>query len=147
MTIDNSKEFRFYVKIYMNSAGKKIMANVVYYKSDMTFDFFMKWKWFFEYRAALLRVKEPRAYIEYSHGSYEYIIPKEIYRVKLENMIRAAKSQRTQVSRAIRDARNNWNEMFPIEEHPKWGKTLAKLQYYEKRLNDLLEEQNQLLNK
>ncbi len=141
MTETNKKEFRFFVKIRKHSSGKSVLANVVYYKTDMTFEFFMKWKWYFEYRAALLRVKEPRAYVEYIHGNYEYILPEDIYRAKLKNLIRAAKSERTQVRRAIANAKRNWSEMFPIEEHPKWGATIAKLEYYQKRLNDLLVEQ------
>lgn len=146
MKNDNSKEFRFFVKIRKDSNHVAALAKVLYYKTDMTFEFFMKWKWYFEYRAALLRVKEPRAFVEYIHGSYEYVLPEDKYRIKLKNLIRAAKSERTQVRRAIENAKRNWSEMFPIEEHPKWGATIAKLEYYEKRLTDLLQEQ-ELTNK
>jgi len=47
MNNDNQKEFRFYVKIIKNSTKSILDRKVVYYKTDMTFDFFMRWKWYF----------------------------------------------------------------------------------------------------
>jgi hypothetical protein len=139
-THDNSKETRIYAKILFGESGKSALAKCVYFRNDMTVDFFQRWKWYFKYRAALLRVKNPKAYIDYVHGPYEYILPENQYKKKLENNIKAAKSKLTEYSNKIARAKANWSEIFPIEDHPGWKKTKEKKEYYELRLQILKQE-------
>lgn len=145
MIIDESKERRIAVKIRFSPAGKDMgCAEVYYFKSDMTLNFYMRWKWYFDYRAALLRVNNPKAYIDYHTGPYDYILPEDEYKTKLRNLIIAAKSKKTEYSRKIEHVKRNWNQLFPIEDDPKWYKVMEKQKYYEDRLQELLDEQNKL---
>ena len=137
---DNSIETRIYVKIRFHENNKSALGKCVYFRNDMTVDFYHRWKWYFEYRAALLRVKYPHGFIEYTHGPYKYTLPEEEYKTKLENNIKAAKSKLTEYSNKIAKAKANWMEMFPIEEHPGWRKISDKQEYYRLRLHILKEE-------
>lgn len=141
MNEDNSTERRLFVKIRFNKDSRYVaLAETVYFRNDMDVDFFMRWKWFFEYRAALLRVQNPRAFVELTHGSYVYVFPEDEYKEKVNNLLLAAKRNLTKFKRQIDEARNNWNEFFPIEDHPKWKKVQDKLQYYEERVKNLSDE-------
>lgn len=139
-THDNSKETRIYVKIRFNEKNLSALGENVYFRNDMRVEFFIRWKWYFEYRAALLRVKYPKAFIEFTHGPYEYILPEQEYKTKLENNIKAAKAKLTEYSNKIAKAKANWMEMFPIEDHPGWRKISEKQEYYRLRLQILKEE-------
>jgi hypothetical protein len=82
---------------------------------------------FFLYREALLRVKNPHAFVELTHGSYDYILPEDTYRKKLYDLLLAAKRKKTEFSKKIDYIWNNWDELFPIEENPQWVKVIEKL--------------------
>ena len=141
----SDKERRMFAKIRFYKDNKySTLAEVYYFKNDMTIDFFHRWKWYFEYRAALLRVQNPHSFIELSTGSYEYILPEEEYRTKLQNLLTAAKRKRTEFYRKIEYVKTNWNELFPMEEHPKWNKVQQKLSYYEERVLLLENELSEL---
>lgn len=144
----NNIERRFFVRIRFHEDTKNItLSKVYYYRNDMDFQFFIRWKWYFEYRAALLRVQNPHGFIELSHGSYEYVLPEDTYKKKVHNLLIAAKRKRTEFRNQIQYARDNWNELFPIEDHPKWVKVEEKLAYYEKRVVSLSEEYNNINQK
>lgn len=144
MKENNHIERRFYVKIRFNKNNSPALAEVYYYKNDMSFQFFIRWKWYFHYREALLRVQNPHAFIELSHGSYEYTLPDDTYKKKVYNLLVGAKRKRTEFKNKIEEARKYWDELFPIEEHPKWVKVEEKLKYYEDRIVSLTEEYEQI---
>ena len=145
MKNNNNIERRFFVKIKYNKDSKySTLSEVVYYKNDMTFEFFIRWQWYFKYREALLRVQNPHAFIELTHGGYEYILPEDIYIKKVHNLLIAAKRKRTEFKNQIDNARKYWNELFPIEEHPKWIKVQEKLRYYEERVISLSIEYDEI---
>lgn len=145
MKENNGTERRCYVKIlFYKESRYSALAETVYYKNDMDIDFFMRWKWYFQYRGALLRVQNPHAYIELSHGSYEYELPEDKYRRKVYNLLLAAKRKLTQYLRQIEYVKVNWDELFPMEEHPKWIKVQAKLTYYEERVQVLSKEYEEI---
>ena len=96
----------------------------------MTFQFYCRWKWYFEYRAALLKVKYPKANVEIRHGSYDYVLKADFYEEKLRNLLTASKGKKTEFENKIKKARENWNSFFPIEEDVNWGKVQAKLKAY-----------------
>lgn len=133
-TSNNKIEKRFYVKISFNEKGYAALKETVYFRNEMTIDFFLKWKWYFEYRVALIRVKNPRSFIELSYEPYEYILPKDKYKEKVKSNYISAKRKLTKFINKLTIIQENWNELFPIEEHPDWIKINEKLEYYQKQL-------------
>lgn len=124
-------EIRIYVKIRFSEKNISALSEVVYYRNEMTVEFFQKWKWYFEYRSALLRVKYPHGFIDYTHGSYEYILPEDKYRTKVKNQYLSDKRQLSKFNNKLKNIRDNWNELFPLEQNPHWKKIEEKRTYYE----------------
>jgi len=126
---------RFYVKII---AGKlRQCTETIYYRTDLPFNIFNKWQWYFKYREALYRIKNPRYYIELSMGSYDYVPPKEEVIKILINKIRAKKGKITEYKTKIRIAEQTWDEMFSIAENDLFKKAKAKIERYQIELTEL----------
>jgi len=128
-------ETRIFVKIIFSVSGKSALGAVHYFRNEMSVDFYQRWKWFFEYKAALLRVKFPKAYIKLETGPYEYILPEDKYKEKVKNNYLSAKRQLTKFQNQLNSICQSWNELFPIEENPDWIKVQSKLDYYKAYLN------------
>ena len=134
--LDNKSEFRIFVKILFAESGTAAMAEVHYFRNDMTVPFYQKWRWYFEYRAALLRVKYPKSFIGYEQGSYIYELPENMYKDKVKNIYFSNKRQFCKFNNRLNALKQNWNEIFPIEEHPDYIKIMDKKAYYQKQLNE-----------
>jgi hypothetical protein len=96
---------------------------------------FVRFMWYFKYRAALVRVKYPKAIITFN-AIREDRPKKDILEMRVERAKKscsAAKGQLTKVETALKEAKDNWKEIFPIEQHPKWKRTIEKVK--EKRQN------------
>lgn len=128
--LNGKSETRIFVKILFSESGKSALAEVHYFKNEMRVEFFQKWKWYFEYRAALLRVKFPKAYIKLETGPYEYTLPEDKYRQKVKNQYLSDKRQLTKFQNKLNSISKNWNELFPIEQNPNWKKISEKLEWY-----------------
>lgn len=135
-TTDNTKEIRIYVKILFSQKGLSALSTVYYFRNEMKVDFFVRWKWYFQYREALLRVKYPKAYIHLEQGPYEYILPEHEYKQKIRNRYIADKAQLTKFKNKLKSLSKNWNQLFPIEEHPDYKKISAKLEEYTNQLKE-----------
>lgn len=122
----------------MNAENKyNTLAKVVYYKNGMTLAFLTKWKWYFKYREALLRINNPKAFIEYSSGSYDYELPSVLYKKKVYNKLISAKRKVTEFTRKLDNLRLSWQELFPIEQDPRYSNTINKLKEYQEKKADL----------
>ena len=140
----NKIEIRLYVKILFSKSGSQALRETAYFRDDMTVQFYSRWRWYFEYRAALLKVEYPKSFVQLNQGNYEYILPDDELRLKLENKIRAAKGKITEFNRRLTNLSNNWNELFPIEQHPDWTKIVQKNDYYKLQLSLLTTEYESL---
>lgn len=146
--INTNEEFAHCCKIYVGKhQGNKL---VYYYKCDMSFDFFMKWKWYFEYRAALLKVEFPRLNVWCDFVSYKKVIPSEAYHKKLKNLVSSRKGKITEFRKKIEDAKAKWemveqNLLFKtsLEDDPLYKKVEARLQSH---IMNLKEAQDELDN-
>lgn len=143
-SLPNNIERRLYVKILFSTTSSRALAETAYFRNDMTIEFYFRWKWFFEYRAALLKMKNPRAIVTYEQGAYDYVLPEDELRTKLENKIRAAKGKITEFESKLKFAQENWNELFPIQHHPDWTKIVQKREAYLLQLNLLTTEYESL---
>lgn len=102
---------------------------------------FAKWKWYFEYRYALLRVKYPKNCIE--HGEFKMKMDKKTAAQILKDKIRSKKRNITVHKNKLKAVVDNWNELWPIEEHPLYQKVVAKIKRLENELAELESLKNQ----
>jgi hypothetical protein len=123
--------------------SSQAIAQTVYYKNDMHFDLFFKWLWYFEYRAALLKVANPKNYVKLLTGSYAYTLPKDDYIKKLKDNIKARKGTVTGIKNKMALAKKHWAFLFPIEEDPDWKKAEELLN---KKILLLKEAEDELKN-
>jgi hypothetical protein len=90
----------------------------------------IKYRWYFDYRWALLKMKYPKGIMNYCTivekvSEEEY----EAYELrKAENTWIAAKGQVTKINNAMAKIESDWNEIFSIDTHPKYKRTVEKIQ-------------------
>lgn len=132
-------ETRIFVKILHNCANRyKALAEVAYFKNEMTVPFYERWRWYFEYRAAILRVKYPKAYTELIQGTHEYTPKLHELEKKMQDKIRAKKGQITRFKSELKRVESEWREIWPIEENERYQNTLNKLAQLESELQVLI---------
>lgn len=95
--------------------------------TELRFELMMKYQWYFRYIAAQMQMQHPKRLFGF-----------EVYRMKsnqeakviekksLQNKIISAKAKITQFENELVKLRNNWTEIFPLEQHPKWEATQKK---------------------
>lgn len=141
------KEKRFYAKIVIGLYNKK----VVYYRSDMTSEQFMKWKWYFEYRAAKYKVLNPREKVELLTGNFDFVPTFKLLEKRLKDDLKGAKSAYTKYNNKLQAAickleKENIGSLFKkrVEDDPSWpqvkqklGELQAKVAKVEGQLSDL----------
>lgn len=77
----------FFVKIVLYKGCQ--VDSVVYYRRYMDIDFVMRWRWYFEYLAARLKVAYPREKVEMLCGRIDLLTPAEFAIKKRESLLRA----------------------------------------------------------
>lgn len=83
---------RCVVKIAISSVSYFHMDDVVYYRSGMTPDFVVRWRWFFDYLAALVKVNNPHRNVVFYTGpqSEDIRLGKEWYEHRKAVMLKTA---------------------------------------------------------
>ncbi|MBA4304637.1 MAG: hypothetical protein C0424_10470 [Sphingobacteriaceae bacterium] len=104
--------------------------------SDMRFELLCKWRWYFEYRAALLKVQHPRHEVVQRWGSQEPTKKTED-QIKA-NLIAAKKRKITELSNKLELARKHWNQLFSIEDDPIHKKHAAKIERLRMELQEFI---------
>lgn len=125
-------EKRFYAKIVVGDYYNK---KVVYYRSDMTSEQFMKWKWYFEYRAAKYKVDNPRKQVDLHTGNFDFVPTFKILEKRLKDDLKGAKSAYTKYNNKLQAAickleKQNSKSLFSkrIEDDPSWPQVKQKLE-------------------
>ncbi len=95
----------------------------------MTFDQFTKWQWYFEYRACLLQVQNPRAHVRLTRRR-EAPDTRTALNIA-QNRLTACRSTLTKHLNKVDKAREQWRIDDPmgltsIEDFPNWNKVVAK---------------------
>jgi hypothetical protein len=103
--------------------------------SGYTWEQFTRWKWYFEYRAALFKVKNPRAYVEVKYGP-EPATGKTEFTI-LRNRIRAKKAKITEFTNKLKMAEDSWNELFPIVEDQLYKRAVTKIERLKNELTEM----------
>lgn len=131
----NVSEKRFFVKIV---AGEAPGGNpCIYFNKDLRFETFMKWKWYFDYRAAFYKITYPKHKVDLLTGSYDYIAPRELQIKALRDSIAGKKRVITMYKNKIQMAKSEWNELFPIEDEPMYQKAISKVEKSQTELDNL----------
>lgn len=105
---------------------------------NLTFALYCKYKWYFEYRYALLRIKYPRKLIR--HDQFKRDLNEPEQKDLLRNRIIGKKRTISKWRNKLYAYEIKWNSLFPITDDGPYRAAVAKI----KRLEDeLLELQNQ----
>lgn len=132
----------YYFKIEVFKSGS-IQVEQLFW-NDLPFYIRTKYDWYFEYRAALLRIKYPRYRHSITMGSY----PKEtkdIIKI-MERRLKKAIARVSITERNLELYRLMYRELFPIEDDPDYQKALQVLDNKRENVNKIKKELNQLNN-
>ena len=61
---------------------------VVYYRGQISIDMLEKWRWYFEYLAARIKVKHPRRKVELTIGRQTLLLGDEYVQERIKNLLR-----------------------------------------------------------
>lgn len=114
-SFENIHDYEFYYSIRVKDRSHTALFKIVW--TGYSFDQFTRWRWYFDYRAALEKVKNPRYHVEASFG--RYVKEVEDLEKNRKNKIRACKAKITEMENKIgRALEKGKSELFDIEEHP-----------------------------
>jgi hypothetical protein len=127
------RDTRYYVRIQIFDGN---VRKQLYFRRDMTYNFMSKWRWYFDYRAALVKVQNPKVKVHFTLERYEYIPPVEVLEKRLKNLVTGKKSALTKYKNKIAKVKQVYQNttLFPIENDTKWGKVQEKLKTLEHQL-------------
>lgn len=140
MITSDGKVLHFYVKIRQGKL--RALAETVYYRTDMSFEFAMRWRWYFEYRAARFRVEKPRYFTDLEIGSFEPD-PRAVHQVlaeRLKRRITNKKARITGIQNQMRKGKKEWAFLYPIEQDPPYVKAAAKVELLLEELVEMEKE-------
>lgn len=112
---------------------REIVKKMVW--QGLRFELRLKYRWYFEYRAALLKVQNPRFTVQCTWGS-ESATGKTLHEMQ-KDRLRSKKAKVTEWTNKIRMAKESWNQLFPIEADEFYIKALAKLERLKHELSIL----------
>ena len=101
---------------------------------NLRFEMATKWKWYFEYRAALLQVKYPKFRVETSWG-HESATGKHL-EISLANKKRSKKAKITEYQNKLEKYKKQWNSIFPIEDDIAYQNAVKKIERLKAELNN-----------
>ena len=125
-------DFRWMIKISLHrNTYKASDAKVMYYKKDLPFELFMRWKWFFRYRTALIQVQHPKQFVELEFIKVKFTPDLQVLLKRAKDKFIGAKATLTKYQNKKQEMEDSWNELFPIEQHPKYMFVMDKIDEYE----------------
>lgn len=147
MITSDGKVLHFYVKIRQGKLQS--LAETVYYRTDMSFEFAMRWKWYFEYRAARFRLEKPRYFTALEMGSFEPD-PRTVHQLlaeRLKNRITNKKGKITGIQNKMRKAKKEWTSLFPIEQDILYIEAKVKMELLLGELKEMETEYEEFVGK
>jgi hypothetical protein len=129
-----SKLYGFIIIVY---AGKFANSNrLETLKWDnLRFDLAVKYKWYFEYRTALLRVKYPKNCIVANPIFCEMTKKGTLDNIK--SSLANARKNYTKNQNLLNKAVENWNSLFPIVDDVNYKKAFSKVQLLKSKVLEL----------
>lgn len=124
----NVAGFKYGCKILLHHAQHGASdPELMHFWDCYNYELYCKWQWYFRYRQALLQVQHPKRYVELVPFKYPYVPPKDQLIKRLQDKLRAAKSNHTQLTNKINLAKDHWNQLFPIEDDPDYIWAMEKV--------------------
>lgn len=97
-----------------------------------------RFSWYFRCRAAAEQLKNPRTKVYFEiNKTYEAIDQRTDLLKTITNKLRNAKAKLTQATTRLNQIKENWKELFPIEEHPNYSKVAQEIERRKKRIQEL----------
>lgn len=62
---------------------------VVYYRSGLSVDFVVRWLWYFEYIASLIKIHNPRKKVTLFHGHQDVLVGKEWHDFRRQSLLKS----------------------------------------------------------
>ncbi len=115
-------------------------SKTVHHWTGYKFENFMRWKWYFRYRAALLQVQNPYVLVEIREYQFDIALADKEKERHLRAKLTAAKRKHTEYLNKVEQARQIWQELFPIESDPLFEKVMGKISRLKVRISELEEE-------
>lgn len=122
--LKDHQETRYCVEIRF---GYGCGGDLMYFRNGLSKEVFDKWLWYFQYRAALFKVHNPRTRVEFYTTAYAFELPEKLFEQKLKNIIIHRKGKLTQFNNKLSQVKANWNSLFPIESDKDYCKVVNKL--------------------
>lgn len=117
---------------YYGSEGK-----LLHYWNDLSFKTFIKFQWYFQYRAAMVKVEHPRQFVELATFQYDYVPKADEIKKRLQDKLKSAKAKRTEWGNKVERYKAGWNSLFPIEEDPNYKNAMDRIKEKEQSIIDL----------
>lgn len=133
-----SFKWGYYIHVYSGGYPTDNVIEVLKWE-NLTFQLYCKYKWYFEYRYALLRIKYPRALIRHDQFKRDLNEPEKADLLK--NRIIGKKRTVTKWKNKLAAYVNNWNSFFPIEDDGPYRAAVVKIARLEEELIELQKEQ------
>ena len=140
--VEDNSTVLYYFKIEVYKSGS-IQVEQLFW-NDLPYYIRTKYVWYFEYRAALLRIKYPRYRHSITMGSYPKET-KEIIKIK-ERQLKFANTKFYNAKKIMEDYKKGYRKLFPIEDDPNYKKALQVLDNKRENVNKIKRELNQLNN-
>lgn len=133
--MDGTYSFKwgYYITVYDSPYPYTVLE---YYKwENLSFELFIKYKWYFEYRYALLRIKYPKFRIE--HNQLKRDLNQKEKKSLFENRLIGKKRTLTKYRNALKLFEKNWSSLFPIMEDEQYQMALVKISRVENELKEM----------
>lgn len=119
-------------------------GKLMHFWKDLPFKTYMKFQWYFQYRAALIKVQNPKLFVEICPFQYDYV-PSKVQQLKrLQDKLKSAKAKRTEWANKVERYKAEWNRLFPVEEDPIYQAAMIKINEKEQSIIDFETQINAL---
>lgn len=80
-----------------------IPEEVVYYNGNLPLDICVRWKWYFEYLASLVKVANPKRRVEFYCGRQDLPLGQDYIEVKTKTLLKGKRSQLSKLDKQVDD--------------------------------------------
>ena len=102
--MDDKGKYVCVVKIAISTESNRYhVDDVVYYRSGMSADFAVRWNWYFEYLAALIKVKNPKRAVFMYGGKQDILLGREWHEYRREVLLKSRQRKLKQLEGPVID--------------------------------------------
>ncbi len=109
-------------------------------------DTYMRFRWYFDLRAAMIKIDNPKHAVEVRATMYDLSEGDPDYRWQKKNeidaRIRAARVQLTKWDNNLKKFREQWDSFLPVEDDPMYKKAVERVNARKFALQTLIQIQN-----